>query len=82
MVAGSAGAHGVARVVAGDGYDPNTGSVTVGTGTTSVLTFQVTENLDAGTKVDLQVIDARTGLSLASVPVPVSVPVTVKDELD
>ena len=82
VTAGSASAHGVARVVAGDGYDPNTGSVTVGTGTTSVLTFQVTENLDAGTKVDLQVIDARTGLSLALVPVPVSVPVTVKDELD
>ena len=73
----------VARVVAGDGYDPDTGSVTVGAGTSSVLTFQVTENLDAGTKVDLQVIDGRTGLALASAPVHCSsMPVTVKDELD
>ena len=82
VVAGSAGAPVVARVVAGDGYDPDTGSVTVGAGTSSVLTFQVTENLVVGTKVDLQVIDGRTGLALASTPVHVAASVTVKDELD
>lgn len=82
VVAGSAGAPVVARVVAGDGYDPDTGSVTVGAGTSSVLTFQVTENLVVGTKVDLQVIDGRTGLALASAPVHVAASVTVKDELD
>ena len=82
VVARSSGAPVVARVVSGDGYDPDTGSVTVDAGGTSVLTVQVTENLVSGTEVDLQVIDARTGLALAAASVPVAAAVTVKDELD
>lgn len=82
VVARSSGAPVVARVVSGDGYDPESGSVTVDAGATSVLTVQVTENLVSGTEVDLQVIDARTGLALAAASVPVAAAVTVKDELD
>ena len=82
VVAGWSGAPVVARVVSGDGYDPDSGSVTVAAGETSVLTLQVTENLTAGTEVDLQVIDARTGLALASERVEVAAPVTVKEDLD
>ena len=82
VVAEWSGAPVVARVVSGDGYDPDSGSVTVAAGETSVLTLQVTENLTAGTEVDLQVIDARTGLALASERVEVAAPVTVKEDLD
>jgi len=82
VLAKSRGAPVVARVISGDGYDPDTGAVTVDAGGTSVLTVQVTENLISGTEVDLQVIDARTGLALASASVPVTAPVTVKEELD
>ena len=82
VVAGSGSGPPVARVVSGDGYDPDTGTLTVGTGRSSVLTFLVIENLGANTKVNLQVLDARTGLKLASATAPVSSPVVVKDELD
>ena len=82
VVAGSGGGPPVARVVSGDGYDPDTGTVTVGTGRSSVLRFLVIENLGANTEVNLQVLDARTGLKLATATAPVSSPVVVKDELD
>ncbi|MCZ7537834.1 MAG: PglZ domain-containing protein [Acidimicrobiia bacterium] len=82
VVAGAGSGVPVARVVSGDGYDPETGSVTVTAGRPSVLTFQVTENLGADTEVDLQVLDARTGRKLASSAVPVSSPILVEDELD
>jgi hypothetical protein len=83
VVAG-AGARGapVARVVAGDGYDPDTGSVTITAGQPSLLTFQVTENLGPNTEVDVQVLDARSGRKLASSSVTVSSPIVVEDELD
>ena len=70
VVAGSGGGPPVARIVSGDGYDPDTGTVTVSTGRSSVLTFLVIENLGANTKVNLQVLDARTGRKLASAKVP------------
>ncbi|MDE0375151.1 MAG: PglZ domain-containing protein [bacterium] len=82
VFAGSGGGPPVARVVSGDGYDPDTGTVTVGTGRSSVLTFLVIENLGANTEVNLQVLDARTGLKLASATAPVASPVVVEDELD
>lgn len=82
VVAGSGGGPPVARVVSGDGYDPDTGTVTVGTGRSCVLTFLVIENLGANTEVNLQVLDAQTGLKLATATAPVSSPVVVKDELD
>lgn len=82
VVAGSGRGPSIARVISGDGYDRDTGSVTVSTGRPSVLTFQVTENLDPNTQVNLQVLDARTGRKLASESVPVAAPVIVEDQLD
>ena len=54
----------VARVVSGDGYDPATGSVTLRAGGSPVLTFQVTANLERNTTVEIEVLDARTGVRL------------------
>ena len=82
VVAGASGGLLVARVVSGDGYNPDTGSVTVSAGQPSILTFQITENLSEDTKVDLQVLDARTGRKLASSTAPVSSPIVVEDDLD
>jgi hypothetical protein len=72
----------VARLVSGDGYDPVRGTITVSTEHPSVLTFQVTTNLTAGKQVDLQVLDARTGVKLAASTVGVSAPIVVEDVLD
>lgn len=82
VVAGASGGVPVARVVSGDGYNPDTGSVTVSAGQPSILTFQITKNLSQDTEVDLQVLDARTGRKLASSSVPVSSSIVVEDELD
>ena len=82
VVAGSRDGPPVARVVSGDGYDPDTGTVTVSTGRPSVLTFLVIENLDANTMIGLQVLDARTGLKLATATAPVTSPVVVQDSLE
>ena len=82
VVAGAGGGLPVARVVSGDGYNPDTGSVTVSAGQPSILTFQITKNLGGDTEVDLQVLDARTGRKLASSSAPVSSPIVVEDELD
>lgn len=82
VVAGASGGVPVARVVSGDGYNPDTGSVTVSAGQPSILTFQITKNLSQDTKVDLQVLDARTGRKLASSSAPVSSSISVEDELD
>jgi hypothetical protein len=81
VVAAGEGAP-VARVVSGDGYDPDTGTVAVARGQPAVLTFQVTDNLPAGTEVDLQVLDARTGRKLAASSVAVAAPIVVEDDLD
>jgi hypothetical protein len=74
--------HIVARVVAGDGFDSDTGTVTLINQTASVLTFQVTGNLAAGSSIEVQVLDARTGRQLASQVVPVVGNVIVEDSLD
>ena len=60
VAAGRSGAP-VARIVSGDGYNPERGTISVSAGRASVLTFQVTANLAAGSQLDLQVLDARTG---------------------
>jgi hypothetical protein len=78
---GKKGNEPVARVVSGDGYDPETGSVTIGADQPSVLTFQVTANLDRNTQVEVQVLDARTGRRLAESVASVAAPVVVEDEL-
>ncbi len=72
----------VARVVSGDRYDAETGTVTVSTDSPSVLTFQVTANLVAGDEVSLELLDARTGRRLATSTVAVAASITVEDSLD
>ena len=81
VVAGASGGSPFARVVSGDGYNPDTGSVTVSAGQPSILTFQITKNLAENTQVDLLVLDARTGRKLGSSSVPVSSSIVVEDEL-
>jgi hypothetical protein len=81
VAAGSEGAP-VARIVSGDGYDPGHGTVSVANDRGSVLTFQVTANLPAGGELELQVLDARTGVKLGISTVPVASPVVVEDALD
>ncbi len=81
-VVATEGGQPVARVVSGDGYDASSGTVTVSTDRPSVLTFQVTGNLAAGTDVDLQVLDARTGRKVATSSVAVAAPIVVEDDLD
>ena len=82
VVAGRGNGAPVARIVSGDGYDPDTGAVMVAANEHRVLTFQVTENLDADTAVELQVFDARTGQRLGSSAASVASPVVVEDRLD
>ena len=81
VVAGASGGSPFARVVSGDGYDPDTGSVTVNAAQPSILSFQITKNLEENTKVDLLVLDARTGRELGSASVPVASSIVVEDEL-
>lgn len=69
----------VARLVAGDGYDSTTGTVTV-TVEPAVLTFQITAALRKGVPVELSVLDVSTGLELARVAVPVLASVGVEEE--
>jgi len=78
---GADGNDPVARVVSGDGYDAGSGSVTVQADRPSVLTFQVTRNLDRDSQVELQVLDARTGRRLADAVAAVAAPVVVEEEL-
>ncbi len=78
---GTDGTEPVARVVSGDGYDAASGSVTVQADRPSVLTFQVTRNLDCDSQVELQVLDARTGRRLAEAVAAVAAPVVVEEEL-
>jgi len=81
VVRGSAGSGPIARVVSGDGYDPESGSVTVTQDHPSVLTFQVISNLERDTQVEVQVLDARTGRRLAGSVAEVAAPVMVEEEL-
>ncbi|MDP9438479.1 MAG: hypothetical protein M3P49_07020, partial [Actinomycetota bacterium] len=80
---GPTGSGVVARVVSGDGFDPATGAVMLrADGATPVLTFQVTANLERDTDVDVEVLDARTGVRLGRAEAPVSAKIVVEDELD
>ena len=67
-----------ARLVAGDGYNAEGGTVTVSS-EPSVLTFQVVADLDKSTPVFLHVEDARTGMELVP-PKKVAVVSNVKVE--
>ena len=79
---GAKGSDVVARVVSGDGYDAATGSVALrADGPSPVLTFQVTSNLERDTTVEIEVLDARTGVRLGGAEANVSAKIVVEDEL-
>lgn len=78
---GGQGSEPVARVVSGDGYDSESGSVTIAADHPTVLTFQVTANLDPNTQVEVQVLDARTGRRLADSVAAVAAPIVVEEDL-
>jgi hypothetical protein len=71
----------VARVVAGDGFDAEAGTVTLAANAQAVLTFQVIENLEAGDELEVQVLDAGTDRPLASGRAQVTVRVVVEEDL-
>jgi hypothetical protein len=80
---GAQGSDVVARVVSGDGYDAATGSVALrADGPSPVLTFQVTANLERDTTVEIEVLDARTGVRLGGAEANVSAKIVVEDELE
>lgn len=81
VVRGGTGSEPVARVVSGDGYDAESGSVTITQDKPTVLTFQVISNLDRDAQVEVQVLDARTGRQLAGSIAAVAAPVVVEEEL-
>ena len=69
-------------MVSGDGFDPATGAVTLkADGSSPVLTFQVTANLERDTAVDIEVFDARTGVRLGGAEATVSAKIVVEDDL-
>jgi hypothetical protein len=72
----------VARVVSGDGVSAGSDAITVSADRPSVLTFQVTSNLAPDEQVELRVLDAATGRTLATATVPVAAPILVEDDLD
>ena len=78
---GSSSSEPVARVVSGDGYDTESGSVTISRDQPAVLTFQVTSNLESDSRVEVQVLDARTGRRLAESVASVAAAVVVEEEL-
>lgn len=75
------GTQQVARLVAGDGFDSGTGTVTV-SADPAVLTFQITSSLKKAAVVELHVLDARTGVELVVPPTKITVaaPVTVDED--
>ena len=79
---GADGRDVVARVVSGDGYDPATGAVALRAETPPpILTFQVTTNLERDTTVEIEVIDARTGVRLGGAEALVAATIVVDEDL-
>jgi hypothetical protein len=78
---GTGGPAAVARVVSGDGYDPATGSIELRADRpAAVLTFQITADLDRDTAVEVEVLDARTGVRLGGAEARVAASIAVEDE--
>jgi hypothetical protein len=71
----------VAQVVAGDGYDPVSDTLTLTSGQPAVVTFQVTSNLASGSQLRLFLLDARTGRVLAEARTQVAATIQVEDDL-
>lgn len=79
---GADGRDVVARVVSGDGYDPATGAVALRADTPPpILTFQVTMNLERDTAVEIEVLDARTGVRLGGAEAVVAATIVVEEDL-
>jgi hypothetical protein len=72
----------VARVVSGDGVIDGSDAVAVSADRPSVLTFQVTSNLQPDETVELLVLDAATGRTLSTARVTVATAIQVEDDLD
>lgn len=74
----------VARVSAGDGFDEDTGTVTLDESNAHPrLMFQVTKSLDPEDDLELQVVDAATDVLLGKASVKVAAPIrTAFDDLD
>jgi hypothetical protein len=81
VVRGEAVSEPIARIVSGDGYDSESGSVTIAQGKPSVLTFQVISNLAKDAHIGVQVLDARTGRRLTESVATVAAPIVVDEEL-
>jgi len=69
-----------ARVVAGDGYDVETGIVRLGE-RPAVLTFRLTANLQAGDELEVTVVEARTDRLLGTTRVRAAVLILVEEDL-
>ena len=69
------------RIIGGDDVDPAAGTVEVSTQQPRVVTLQITRNLQAGTELVLDVIDASVGSRLSRTTVKVAADVTVEDDL-
>ena len=73
----------VARVVAGNGFDPATGTITVSVEEPAIITLRVTASLKKGERVVLELYDAGTDrLVASSEEARVVTDVRVEDELD
>lgn len=71
----------VARLVSGDGVDQAADAVDLQADRPSIVTFQVTRNLGPADSVQLLVLDASTGRTLATVRARVAAAVIVEDDL-
>lgn len=72
----------VGVVVGGDGYDPDTSTVTATVDVPRVVSLQVSANLLAGSTATLQALDAATGVRLSELEVDVAAHIFVEDDLD
>jgi hypothetical protein len=72
----------VGVVVGGDGYDPETSTITATVDVPRVVSLQVTANLVAGSTATLEALDAATGVRLAGLEVDVAAHIFVDDDLD
>jgi len=71
----------VARIVAGDGFDPDSDIVALSGEAPAVLTMRVTQNLSEGDIVEVIVLDSRTDRRLAAATAHTEAPVIVEEDL-
>jgi hypothetical protein len=72
----------VGVVVGGDGFDPETSTITATVDVPRVVTLQVTANMVAGSAATVEALDAATGVRLAELEVEVVANLVVDDDLD